>query len=51
MKARKGRLHDKPNSPRIGRWLKWYFSKRTCKRGDLDRVTEMVGKVESREKE
>lgn len=31
MKARKGRLKDKINSPRIGKWLKRYFTKRTCK--------------------
>ena len=36
MKARKGRLHDKSNSPRIGRWLKRYFEKRTCKRNTVN---------------
>jgi len=33
MKARRGRIEQKALSPRIGRWLKRYFSKRTCKAG------------------
>ncbi len=31
MKSRKGRLNQKADSPRIGRWLKWYFERRTCR--------------------
>ena len=31
MKAKKGYKHDKPRGPWIGKWLKRYFAKRTCK--------------------
>ena len=31
MKARKGYIHQKGQYS-TGRWLKWYFEKRTCKR-------------------
>jgi len=31
MKARKGRLKDKTDSPRVGNWLRRYVVKRTCR--------------------
>lgn len=31
MKAKRGRKKDKVNSPEIGKWLKRYFEKRTCR--------------------
>ena len=32
MKAKKGYRKQKPDSPRIGKWLKRYWKKRTCRK-------------------
>jgi len=32
MKSRKGRIKQKTDSPAIGKWLKRYQEKRTCKK-------------------
>ena len=32
MRAKKGYKKQKPNSPEIGKWLKKYFKKRTCRK-------------------
>jgi len=32
MKAKRGYCVQKTDSPYIGRWLKWYWTKKTCRR-------------------
>ncbi len=32
MKAKKGYKQQKSRSPWIGKWLKWYFTKKTCRK-------------------
>jgi hypothetical protein len=34
MKSKQGYKKLKTKSPWIGRWLKWYFEKRTCRRNE-----------------
>ena len=45
MKAKKGYLRQKWQCPAVGKWLKYYFYKRTCKKktrefGELDEDEE-----------
>lgn len=32
MKAKSGYRKQKSDSPAIGKWLKWYFEKKTCRK-------------------
>ena len=38
MNAKRGYRQQKPDAPRVGRWLKRYFTRRTCRRWQLGDV-------------